>query len=126
MTNNQIEILIVDDDFRNLFALKTVLKSRKLACFTALSFKDALEILENNTQIKIILLDMMMPIIDGYEALKILKENLKYNHITVLAITAQAMHGDKEKCLMAGADGYLSKPIDINALMDFINNHVKC
>lgn len=116
------QILIIDDDSRNLFALKTVLKSRQLQCFTALSFNDALEILANNPQIKIILLDMMMPNIDGYEALKIIKDNPKFNQIQVIAVTAQAMWGDKEKCLTAGADDYISKPIDISILMRLINN----
>ncbi len=123
--DNTTQILIIDDDYRNLYALKTVLKSRKSPCFTALSFNDALEILENNPQIKIILLDMMMPNIDGYEALKILKGNPKFNQIQVIAVTAQAMWGDKEKCLEAGAHNYISKPIDISILMSFISNYIK-
>jgi two-component system cell cycle response regulator DivK len=122
MMDKTSQILIIDDDSRNLFALKTVLKSRQLQCFTALSFNDALEILANNPQIKIILLDMMMPNIDGYEALKIIKDNPKFNQIQVIAVTAQAMWGDKEKCLTAGADDYISKPIDISILMRLINN----
>jgi CheY-like chemotaxis protein len=126
MIDNQIEILVVDDNPRNIYALKTVLKSRKTECFTALNFNNALEILEKNLQIKIILLDMMMPNIDGYEALKILKENPKFKNIAVLAITAQAMCGDREKCLNAGADDYLAKPVDIEALMSFINKHIAC
>jgi CheY-like chemotaxis protein len=126
MIDNQIEILVVDDNPRNIYALKTVLKSRKTECFTALNFNNALEILEKNLQIKIILLDMMMPNIDGYEALKILKENTTFKNIAVLAITAQAMCGDREKYLNAGVDDYLAKPVDIEALMSFINKHIAC
>lgn len=126
MIDNLIEILVVDDDSRNIFALKTVLRSRKIACLTALNFNDALDILESNPQIKIILLDMMMPNIDGYEALKILKGNSKFKNIVVLALTAQAMTGDKQRCLQAGADDYLAKPVDINALISFIHKHKAC
>ena len=72
----------------------------------------------------IILLDMMMPDMDGYEALGILKTDERYHHLPVIAVTAQAMCGDREKCVAAGADDYLSKPVDIDALMEMLNSKV--
>lgn len=116
------EILIVDDDYRNIFALKMVLKAKGFICKSAQSFKEAKEILDTNNAIKIILMDMMMPEIDGYEAISILKAS--QINIPILAVTAQAMPGDKEKCLNAGANGYISKPIDIDQLMLYINKYL--
>jgi len=115
-------ILIIDDDNRNIFALKMVLKARGFKCETALGFEEAKNLLKQNPDIGIILMDMMMPGIDGYEAISILKET--GNTIPVIAITAQAMSGDKEKCLEAGADGYVSKPVNIDHLMVFVDKHL--
>lgn len=116
------EILIIDDDYRNIFALKLVLKARKFNCKTALEFKEAQEILANNANIGLILMDMMMPEIDGYAAIEILKSS--GNKLPVIAITAQAMTGDKEKCLAAGADGYVSKPVNIDQVMVYIEKYL--
>lgn len=116
------EILIVDDDYRNIFALKMVLKAKKFQCQTASGFKEAQELLKNNQNIGLILMDMMMPEIDGYEAIRILKTN--GNKLPVIAITAQAMTGDKEKCLSAGADGYVSKPVNIDHVMVYIEKYL--
>lgn len=118
-------ILIIDDDQRNVFALKTVLKTKKYQCETANSFHEALRILNKNDQIALILIDMMMPDIDGYQAITELKESNKFKEIPVIAITAQAMSGDKEKCLDTGADGYVAKPVDMNQLMVYINKYIK-
>ena len=123
---NKIDaILIIDDDPRNVFALKTVLKSKKYQCETANSFHEALKILKNKSNIALILIDMMMPDVDGYQAIKELKASDIFNEIPVIAITAQAMSGDKEKCMDSGADGYVAKPVDMNQLMIYINKYIK-
>ncbi len=116
------EILIIDDDYRNIFALKMVLQARKFQCQTALSFKEANEILKTNNNIALVLMDMMMPEIDGYEGIDILKK--QGNSLPVIAITAQAMRGDKEKCIAAGADGYVAKPVNIDHLMVYIEKYL--
>ncbi len=119
---NKKEILIIDDDYRNIFALKMVLKAKKFQCQTAASFYDAQEVLDNNKNIGLILMDMMMPEIDGYQAIEILKST--GNKLPIIAITAQAMTGDKEKCLAAGADGYVSKPVNIDHVMGYIEKYL--
>ena len=117
------KILIIDDDTRNIFALKAVLKSRGYECVTATSAAEGIAIMRNQpTAIAIALLDMMMPEMDGYQALAEIKKDNSISHISVIAVTAQAMSGDKEKCLEAGADGYVSKPIDINKLEGYLKN----
>ena len=116
------EILIIDDDHRNIFALKMVLKAKRVSCQTAIGFAEAKVILNENPNIGLILMDMMMPEVDGYEAIAILKS--EGNKIPVIALTAQAMTGDKEKCIDAGADGYVAKPVNIDHLMLYIDKYL--
>nr|WP_294894349.1 response regulator [uncultured Pedobacter sp.] len=116
------EILIIDDDYRNIFALKMVLKAKKYQCQTATGFKEAQNVLKTNTNVGLILMDMMMPEVDGYEAIEILKQ--QGNKLPIIAITAQAMSGDKEKCIAAGADGYVSKPVNIDHVMVYIEKYL--
>jgi len=113
-------ILIVDDDNRNIFALKATLASRGYKCLTALSAAGGIDLLLSNPGTKIVLLDMMMPEMDGYEALKVIRNNEQIAHTTVIAVTAQAMVGDRERCLRAGADEYISKPINVDVLLDLL------
>ncbi len=118
---NSMEILIIDDDSKNIFALSAVLKAKKLHCVSSQSAMEGFKILENNPNIGVVLMDMMMPEMDGYEAIKKMKSSEKLKNIPVVAITAQAMTGDREKCLEAGADGYISKPVNIDELMEILN-----
>ena len=118
---NSMEILIIDDDSKNIFALSAVLKAKKLHCVSSQSAMEGFKILENNPNIGVVLMDMMMPEMDGYEAIKKMKSSEKLKNIPVMAITAQAMTGDREKCLEAGADGYISKPVNIDELMEILN-----
>ncbi|MBB1282745.1 response regulator [Flavisolibacter sp. BT320] len=116
-------ILLIDDDSRNIFALSAVLKSRGYSVVTATSAKEGLAIMEKNKGIKVVLLDMMMPEMDGYEALRLIKADETLRQIPVFAVTAQAMVGDRERCLEAGANEYLSKPIDVDQLLALLAGH---
>lgn len=118
------KILIIDDDSRNIFALTAVLKAKKYACLSASSAKSGFNLIENDEDIAIVLMDMMMPDMDGYEAMAKMKEFPKLKDIPVIAVTAQAMMGDKERCLQAGASAYVSKPINIDELVNHINKHL--
>ena len=117
MMNTEKEILIIDDDSRNIFALTAVLKAKKYQCISAVSAVKGLELLEENKNIGAVLMDMMMPAMDGYEAIGKMKSNTALQKIPVIAIPAQAMTGDREKCLEAGADGYISKPVNVDELL---------
>lgn len=119
---NRKKVLIIDDDARNIFALTATLKSRSYECLSALSASDALEILKMQSDIDIVLIDMMMPDMDGYEAIPVIKQIPAYSNTPVISVTALAMTGDKDKCLSAGADGYVSKPIDVDKLMLILNS----
>src|SRR5688572_11346781 len=101
------KILIIDDDNRNIFALNATLKAKGYDCLSATSAQQGIAFLNEQNHVGIVLLDMMMPDMDGYEAIPLIKS--KHN-IPVIAVTAQAMLGDREKCLNAGADDYVSKP----------------
>jgi CheY-like chemotaxis protein len=118
-------ILIIDDDSRNIFALSAVLKAKGFATAAAASIEEGFALLEKNNSTGIILMDMMMPGMDGYEAIKALRADERYRHIPIISVTAQAMPGDKEKCLAAGADGYISKPIDVAQLMNALHYYLK-
>ncbi|WP_293744916.1 response regulator [uncultured Pedobacter sp.] len=118
-------ILIIDDDNRNIFALKAVLKAKGFECLSAISAQDGFSVLEKHDHVDIVLMDMMMPDMDGYQAIAVMKKSSKMKDIPVLAVTAQAMVGDKERCLSAGASGYVSKPINVDELLKQIENFTK-
>ena len=111
------KILIIDDDSRNIFALKAILKAKGFETLSAGGMKEAFQLLKTDKSIGTILMDMMMPDMDGYEAIPLIKSDEALKHIPVIAVTAQAMKGDREKCLAAGADNYISKPVDIDQLL---------
>jgi CheY-like chemotaxis protein len=111
-------ILIVDDDVRNTFALVSYLETLDMNIFTAEHGRDALDILQKNDQIEVVLMDISMPVMDGYEAMRKMKENPVTADIPVIAVTARAMKGDREKCLRAGASDYISKPVNLAALLE--------
>ena len=119
------KILLIDDDSRNIFALKAVLKARGYACETAGSADNGLEQLNSDPEIGIVLMDMMMPDMDGYEAIANIRGNPKTARLPVIAVTALAMVGDKERCIAAGANGYISKPIDVDLLLEFLETYLK-
>lgn len=115
-------VLIVDDDERNRFALSSYLDMLEMTVITANDGAAAMSVLKSGRTIDLILLDIMMPVMDGYEMLKILKEDELLKHIPVIAVTAKAMKGDDAKCLEAGASDYIPKPID---LKNFISTMAK-
>lgn len=110
-------VLIIDDDARNIFALSATLRAKSFECLSCMSAKEALEILKSDEKIDAILIDMMMPDMDGYEAIPLIKNIPKRASTLLVSVTAQAMVGDREKCLFAGADGYISKPVDVDKLL---------
>ncbi|WP_207492626.1 response regulator [Aridibaculum aurantiacum] len=114
------KLLIIDDDPRNIFALQAVLKARGFPVVSASSAMEGIKILQEQSGFKVVLLDMMMPEMDGYEAIGEIKKLEHSSVIKIIAVTAQAMVGDREKCLAAGADGYVSKPIDVDVLLNLV------
>lgn len=122
MSENR-KILIIDDDSRNIFALKAVLKAKGYQCLSALDAREGLDELSKQNDIGIVLLDMMMPDMDGYEALAEIRKGTRKD-IPVLAVTAQAMVGDRERCIEAGADAYISKPIDVDQLIVLLDQYL--
>ena len=118
------KVLIIDDDSRNIFALKAVLKARGFHCISASGAVEGINMLKNDSGIGIVLMDMMMPDMDGYEAIYKIRNIEKIALIPIIAVTAQAMLGDREKALAAGANNYASKPIDVDLLTDILNQHL--
>lgn len=114
------KILIIDDDSRNIFALKAVLHSKKYNCLSALSAMEGFEIIKSTKDVAVVLLDMMMPEMDGYQSLAKMKNDAELSKIPVIAVTAQAMLGDKERCLKAGANAYISKPVNVDELENLL------
>jgi len=115
-------VLIIDDDSRNIFALSATLRAKGFECPSCTSAKEALELLKGTEIIDAVLIDMMMPDMDGYEAIPLIKKIPRRVGTPVISVTAQAMVGDREKCLAAGADGYISKPVDVDKLLQLLSS----
>jgi CheY-like chemotaxis protein len=105
-------VLIVDDDMRNIFALSTVLEEHEMAIVSADNGRDAIRILRDQDDIDIVLMDIMMPEMDGMETMREIRKVPQLKNLPIVAVTAKAMKGDREKCIEAGAWDYLSKPVD--------------
>lgn len=117
-------ILIVDDEDSNIYALQSYLDTLDVKIRVAKNGEQAIYLLQQVEKVDIILLDMMMPVMDGYETLQALKENAFLKQIPVIAVTAKAMKGDREKCMEAGAWDYVSKPLDMKLLIEKITQLV--
>lgn len=115
-------VLIIDDDPRNIFALKATLQAKSFHCIACNSAPEAIELLQTDEVIDAILIDMMMPEMDGYEAIPRIKNLNNRASTPIFAVTAQAMLGDREKCLRAGATDYIAKPIDVDRLVLLLSN----
>ncbi|RYD57600.1 MAG: response regulator [Sphingobacteriales bacterium] len=113
-------VLIADDDVRNIFSLSKALEQKNMKVITAIDGKEALNQLEQNPAIDIVLMDMMMPEMDGYESTTRIRQNSKFRNLPIIAVTAKAMAGDREKCIAAGASDYISKPVDIDQMLSLL------
>jgi CheY-like chemotaxis protein/HAMP domain-containing protein len=111
------KVLVVDDDVRNIFALSSVLERRGMTVLTAGTGREAIGTLETTPDVAIVLMDIMMPDMDGYETMQIIRRNPSFRRLPIVALTAKAMKGDREKCLEAGASEYLAKPVNTEQLL---------
>jgi HAMP domain-containing protein/CheY-like chemotaxis protein/signal transduction histidine kinase len=111
------KVLVVDDDVRNIFALSSVLERRGMIVLTAGTGREAIAMLESTPDISIVLMDVMMPEMDGYETMQVIRQNASFRRLPIIALTAKAMKGDREKCLEAGASEYLAKPVNTEQLL---------
>ncbi len=111
------KVLVVDDDVRNIFALSSVLERRGMSVLTAGTGREAIQTLESTPDLAIVLMDIMMPEMDGYETMQVIRQNPSFRRLPIIALTAKAMKGDREKCLEAGASEYLAKPVNTDQLL---------
>ncbi len=111
------KVLVVDDDVRNIFALSSVLERRGMTVLSAGTGREAIQTIENTPDLAIVLMDIMMPEMDGYETMQVIRQNPALRRLPIIALTAKAMKGDREKCLEAGASEYLAKPVNTEQLL---------
>jgi CheY-like chemotaxis protein len=109
--------LLVDDDARNIFALSSVLERRGMDVLTATTGREAISLLKADPGISIVLMDIMMPEMDGYETMQAIRSDVSFRRLPIIALTAKAMKGDRERCLEAGASDYLAKPVNTEQLL---------
>jgi len=111
------KVLVVDDDIRNIFALSRVLERRGMIVLTAGTGREAIATIESTPDVSIVLMDIMMPEMDGYATMQVIRQNHSFRRMPIVALTAKAMKGDREKCLEAGASEYLAKPVNTEQLL---------
>jgi CheY-like chemotaxis protein len=112
-----VPVLIVDDDVRNIFALSSVLERRGMKVVSASTGREAIAVLKSTSEVSIALIDIMMPGMDGFETIRSIRQNPDYKRLPIIALTAKAMKGDRQKCLEAGASDYLAKPVNTEQLL---------
>ncbi len=115
-------VLVVDDDVRNLYALSAVLEDEGIRVLPAESGRKAVTLLLENPGISAVLMDIMMPDMDGYQAMRTIRETGRFTTVPIIAMTAKAMPGDREKCLESGASDYISKPINAGILLSMLRS----
>ncbi len=114
------KVLLVDDDIRNIFAMTSVLERFKMNVISAENGKDAIEMLVDAGDVDIVLMDIMLPTMDGYATIRAIREIAGFKNLPIIAVTAKAMKGDREKCIAAGASDYLSKPVESEQLRSIL------
>jgi CheY-like chemotaxis protein/two-component sensor histidine kinase len=113
-------VLVVDDDVRNIFALSTLLETQGMEVVSATNGRDAIDILQRRDDLSVVLMDIMMPGMDGYETMREIRREARFRTLPILALTAKAMKGDREKCLDAGASDYIAKPVNSDQLLSLL------
>jgi CheY-like chemotaxis protein len=114
------KVLVVDDDARNIFALTSLLENQEMDVVSATNGRNAIDIIQNTPDLSIVLMDIMMPDMDGYETMREIRKAPEFRTIPILALTAKAMKGDREKCLNAGASDYIAKPVNTDQLLSLM------
>jgi len=114
------KVLIVDDDARNIFALTTVLENQEMEVVSATNGRQAIALIETTMDLSVVLMDIMMPEMDGYETMRQIRKDARFRTLPILALTAKAMKGDREKCLQAGASDYIAKPVNTDQLLSLL------
>ena len=114
------KVLVVDDDARNIFALTTMLENQEMNVVSAMNGRQAIELIQTQPDIGAVLMDIMMPEMDGYQTMKEIRKDPKFGALPIMALTAKAMKGDREKCLSAGASDYIAKPVNTNELLSLL------
>jgi HAMP domain-containing protein/CheY-like chemotaxis protein/signal transduction histidine kinase len=114
------KVLVVDDDIRNIFALNSLLERHSMQVITATNGQEAIQLVESTEDLSLVLMDVMMPEMDGYETMRRIRSNQKFRLLPIIALTAKAMKGDREKCLEAGASDYVAKPVNTDQLLSLV------
>jgi CheY-like chemotaxis protein len=114
------KVLVVDDDVRNIFALTSVLESYNMQVLHAENGKEGIELLQSEPGVEAVLMDIMMPEMDGYEAIAAIRQMDEFKQLPIIALTAKAMKADRDHCLEVGASDYISKPLDIDQLLSLL------
>jgi CheY-like chemotaxis protein len=110
----------VDDDARNIFALTTVLENQGMEVLSATNGRQAIDLIRTTSDLSVVLMDIMMPEMDGYETMREIRRYTEFRTLPILALTAKAMKGDREKCLLAGASDYIAKPVNPDQLLSLL------
>jgi len=113
-------VLIVDDDVRNIFALSSLLERHGMNVISSTSGEEAIDRIHDNPDLSLVLIDIMMPTMDGYETMRRIRGEPEYRTLPIIALTAKAMKGDREKCLEAGASDYIAKPVNMEQLLSLL------
>jgi hypothetical protein len=114
------KVLVVDDDVRNIFALTSMLERHRMQVIYAENGRDGLAMLQNTPDVDVVLMDVMMPEMDGYETMRAVRKLSQFASLPMIALTAKAMKGDREKCIEAGASDYITKPVDPEQLLSLL------
>jgi CheY-like chemotaxis protein len=114
------KVLVVDDDARNIFALTSLLENQEMDVVSAIDGRTAIDIIQRTPDLSLVLMDIMMPEMDGYETMREIRRMPQFRTLPILALTAKAMKGDREKCLDAGASDYIAKPVNTDQLLSLM------